>query len=366
MNHAEIDQFDAPGSTATARREPFDRFDVQKPNPPGLISTIKRTGANMASTAATAVEDVTGKNPITQGVIGLGQNVEERNPAGIQSLSDIANNPLLTIKEGVGNMVAQMPVTLGASALGAYGGGAVGGAIGGPPGAAGATIGRWAGAAIPTFLQEYGGIRQDQQEAGIDDKARAAGVATANSPIELNPLSPDVKAIRLMAGEEGKKLFGQGGKQVAKAISERRRPSARSPKVRWKSIQNACSNHGGAQKTRFRRRSRNKRQSAPSSGRLAVAPWGPINATASGIRAAKEEEARRVAAQMGVAPIAGAPASPAPLWPGPAPAQPVAGTPAIRYRRQPVRLPRAACGRESIVSCRYRRSGGRGRRGGGK
>ena len=128
---------------------------VPKPNPPGLISTIKRTGANMASTAATAVDDVTGKNSITQGVIDWGKGVEERNPAGIQSLSDIANNPLLTIKEGVGNMVAQMPVTLGASALGAYGGGAVGGAIGGPAGAAaGATIGRWAGAAIPTFLQE--------------------------------------------------------------------------------------------------------------------------------------------------------------------------------------------------------------------
>jgi len=67
---------------------------------------------------------------------------------------------------------------------------------------------------------------------------------------------------------------------------------------------------------------------------------GPINATASGIRAANaEEEARRVAAQMGVAPIAGAPASPAPIsagtpaTPAPpaagttAPAQPVAGSP---------------------------------------
>ena len=85
-------------------------------------------------------------------------------------------------------MVAQMPVTLGASALGAYGGGAVGSAIGGPSRrCCGATIGDGPARQSRHFLQEYGGIRQDQQEARIDDQGAQPALRTANSADRTQP-----------------------------------------------------------------------------------------------------------------------------------------------------------------------------------
>ena len=274
----------------------FDHLPDEAPNDPGFISTIKRTGANMAGTAATALEDVTGKNAVTQGVQDWSKGIEQRNPAGIQSLSDIAENPWLTVKEGVGNMAAQMPVTLGASAAGSYLGGLAGAALGGPPGAAvGATAGRWLGAAVPTFLQEYGGIRQDQQEAGIDDKRRALAAAIPATAIEFNPLGPEAHAIKLMAGGAGKQLFGKGGKQVAKDLGKAAGIGAltEGPMEEYpQSLLEAW----GAHKDPFSAKEQEQAAVSAILGAVGGGVMGPINATAGGIRAKNAEEARIAAA----------------------------------------------------------------------
>jgi len=213
------EDFAAPESAdkVAAVKGPWSDFQSD----PGLVSAVKRTGGQMAESTARTAEDVFGKNKITDAIQNWGRDVQAENPAGIGSLSDIAAHPLLAVKEGVGNMAAQMPVTLLAGGAGQAIGTGIGGLVAGPPGAAiGGTIGRWAGALVPTFAQEYGGIRKEQDEQGIDDKGRAAMAAVPATAIEFNPLSPEVGMLKLMGKNAGKQLFGQGGKQMAKDLGK--------------------------------------------------------------------------------------------------------------------------------------------------
>lgn len=48
-----------------------------KPSEPGFIPTIKRTGGQMLTTAATATEDVTGPNAVTNAVRETGQKIDQ-------------------------------------------------------------------------------------------------------------------------------------------------------------------------------------------------------------------------------------------------------------------------------------------------
>ena len=83
-------------------------FDDEPPapaslaKPPGFFSTIARTGGQMLSGAGTAIEDIAGPNVLSRGLSETGRGIAERNPAGIQSLKDIASSPWLTVKEAVG------------------------------------------------------------------------------------------------------------------------------------------------------------------------------------------------------------------------------------------------------------------------
>lgn len=164
---------DDPAPGAYGRRD----VAIDEINDPGFLSTIKRTGGQMLTTGATSIEDLTGPNRVTQAVRDTGQGIIDRNPAGIQSLGDIASSPWLTVKEAVGQFVPQV----GAAAAGAAGGAAIGRRIAGAPGAA---VGAGIGSLAPIFSQEYGGIREDQKEGGQEDKGRALAAATAATALE--------------------------------------------------------------------------------------------------------------------------------------------------------------------------------------
>src|SRR5574337_511279 len=148
-----------------------------KPPETGFVPTMKRTAGQMLTGLATAAEDVgLGDNAITQGLRNYGQGVIDRNPAGINSLSDVVAHPWETVKESLGQVAPQMATGI----LGRMAGGALGGAIAGPPGAA---IGGLLGAVAPIFTQEYGGIRDDQKQSGTEDKGKALAAAAVGKGV---------------------------------------------------------------------------------------------------------------------------------------------------------------------------------------
>jgi hypothetical protein len=207
--------------------EAFGSPPAKEAAAPGFFPTIKRTGGQMLTTAATAAEDVVGPNAVTRAVHDTGQGIIDRNPAGIRRLRDLIDSPVLAVKEAVGQFAPQ----IGAAAAGGFAGARAGGAIGalaGPGGAAtGALIGGAAGSLLPIFTQEYGGIRQEQKEAGQEDKARALAAAipaTALERVGMGKALNVLKGVPVGAGsvlkEAGKGVLREGATEGAQNVIE--------------------------------------------------------------------------------------------------------------------------------------------------
>lgn len=207
--------------------EAFGSPPAKEAAAPGFFPTIKRTGGQMLTTAATAAEDVVGPNAVTRAVHDTGQGIIDRNPAGIRRLRDLIDSPVLAVKEAVGQFAPQ----IGAAAVGGLAGARAGGAIGalaGPGGAAtGALIGGAAGSLLPIFTQEYGGIRQEQKEAGQEDKARALAAAipaTALERVGMGKALNVLKGVPVGAGsvlkEAGKGVLREGATEGAQNVIE--------------------------------------------------------------------------------------------------------------------------------------------------
>ncbi len=186
---------------------------------PGLIPTIKRTGGQMLTTAATTAEDVIGPNAATRAVKETGQGIIDRNPAGIRSLRDLVNSPWLAVKESVGQFAPQIAA--------AAAGGAAGARAGRVFGPAGAAIGGAVGSLAPIFTQEYGGIRQEQQAAGQEDKARALAAAIPATALERVGMGKALDVIKGVPGnpttilkEVGKGALKEGATEGAQNVIE--------------------------------------------------------------------------------------------------------------------------------------------------
>src|SRR5574337_935318 len=184
-----------------------------KPPETGFVPTMKRTAGQMLTGLATAAEDAgLGANAITQGLRNYGQGVIDRNPAGINSLSDVVAHPWETVKESLGQVAPQMATGI----LGRMAGGALGGAIAGPPGAA---IGGLLGAVAPIFTQEYGGIRDDQKQSGTEDKGKALAAAAGATAIDFLG-GPESRLIRKGVTPLAEKAGSSALKDYATAIGK--------------------------------------------------------------------------------------------------------------------------------------------------
>lgn len=192
----------------------FDPSTAKLAPAPGFIPTVKRTAGQMLTTAATTAEDVIGSNAVTGAVKETGQGIIDRNPAGIRSLADVVDSPWLTVKESVGQFAPQIAAAAAGGLAGAKAG-AVLGSLAGPAGAAlGGTIGGAAGSLLPIFTQEYGGIRQEQQESGQEDKGRALVAAIPATALERVGMGKALKVLKGVPGPGG--ILKEAGKGVLK------------------------------------------------------------------------------------------------------------------------------------------------------
>ena len=196
-----------------------------KKEEPGFTSAIKRTAGQMASAAGLTAEDVVGKNDVTQSIRDWGKEVQEANPAGIQAAGDVIDRPGQWAKESSGSMLAQMGPQIAGGLTGRAIGAGVG-LLGGPVGvAAGQEIGGRIGQAVPTFIQEYGGMREQQQREGkngLSDKLLAAGAAVPATAIEF-AFGPQRLLGSMLEGalpEAYKQAAKGSGKEIAKFIAK--------------------------------------------------------------------------------------------------------------------------------------------------
>lgn len=162
----------------------------------------------MLTTAATAAEDVVGPNAVTRAVHDAGQGIIDRNPAGIRSLRDLVDSPWLAVKESVGQFAPQIAA--------AVAGGAAGAKLGAFAGPAGAAVGSAIGAALPIVTQTYGGIRQEQQEAGQEDKARALLATVPAAALERVGMGKALNVLKGVPGGAAGTVLKEAGKGVLK------------------------------------------------------------------------------------------------------------------------------------------------------
>lgn len=192
-------------------------LELPKRNKPGLWGDIKRGTGQIIGSAGSTLQDL-GADHFGRAVEGYGDEMVDANASEINSMRDVIDKPGTTVREAVGEVVPQLGLSLGTGlggrAIGGYLGGALG-SLAGPAGtAAGAGIGQWvggmAGAALPTYMQEYGGIRKEQRDQGIEGKTRATMAAVPATALEL------------IGGPERiiSKIASKGAKSVAKDVTK--------------------------------------------------------------------------------------------------------------------------------------------------
>lgn len=206
----------APSQTQAGGFSFEEAFGQPSQATPGFIPTIKRTGGQMLTTAATSLEDVTGPNAVTRAVHDAGQGIIDRNPAGIRSLRDLVDSPWLAVKESVGQFAPQIAAAAVGGVAGAKAGAALGGVAGPAGAAAGGAIGGVAGSLLPIFTQEYGGIRQEQKESGQEDKGRALMAAIPATALERVGMGKALKVLKGVPGGAAGTVLKEAGKGVLK------------------------------------------------------------------------------------------------------------------------------------------------------
>lgn len=166
-----------------------------------MIGGLGRTGEDLHLPGATAVKD-------------YGTDLAERNPASVNTLGDIVQHPGQTLKEGVGEAVPQV----GAAAAGAGIGAAIGAPFAGIGAVPGAVIGGTIGAFGLNLGQEYGQIRQSQDQQGIDKPGKALVAASAASAIDM--LGPEASIPRKTATRIISKAAVEGGEGLVKRVAK--------------------------------------------------------------------------------------------------------------------------------------------------
>lgn len=192
-------------------------FDINKP---GFVSDVKRGTGQVIGAFGSTARDL-GLPNVGKAVEGYGEDIQFRNPSQINTVKQALSSPLTTAREALGEVVPQ----IGSSTAFGLGGRFVGGAIGSVAGPGGTLLGQSLGAAggayVGNLIQEYGGIRSEQREQGIEDKKRALGTGAAAAALDTAFGTERVvnkfltKGSDILAREAGTSLLKNVGKQTA-------------------------------------------------------------------------------------------------------------------------------------------------------
>jgi hypothetical protein len=192
-------------------------YDINKP---GFMSDVKRGTGQVIGAFGSTAQDL-GLPRVGKAVEGYGEDIQFRNPSQINTVGEAIRSPLTTVREALGEVVPQ----IGASTAFGVGGRVVGGAIGSLAGPGGTLLGQSIGAAggayVGNLIQEYGGIRSEQREQGIEDKKRALGTGAAAAALDTAFGTERVvnkflsKGSDILAREAGTSLYKHAGKQAA-------------------------------------------------------------------------------------------------------------------------------------------------------
>lgn len=205
----------------------MDAFGYQL-NEPGIGADIKRGTGQLVESIGSTLRDI-GAPDVGKSVERYGRDVAFKNPSEINTFSEALQSPGTTAREALGEVTPQ----IASSTATGVAGGAIGRGIGsvagtpfGPGGVvAGNVIGGYLGFKAGQFLgnlaQEYGGIRTEQREAGIEDKTRALTAATVAAGLDTGfgiegAIGKVAKGgLNILSREAGKSLTGHVVKQGA-------------------------------------------------------------------------------------------------------------------------------------------------------
>lgn len=144
-------------------------------NDPGFVTSVKRGIGSTIAGVGEMAGDVTGD--YNNSIRRYGEQMMERNPAGIVSTQDIASSPWLAVKEAAGSSVAPL-LSVGLT----RGAGRVAGGLG--AGRTAAALRNPITAAEISGLPSYGEIGEAQRETGTENWAVKQGGALAVGAIE--------------------------------------------------------------------------------------------------------------------------------------------------------------------------------------
>jgi len=187
---------DDPDYLALLKRYGVEPPQAQKPKG-GFFGDVARGTGQVIGSFGTTAKDL-GAERIGGAMESYGTGLARRNPAEINTFADVVEKPFTTLREGAGEMLPQLPANIGAGLAGR----AIGGALGSLAGPVGAVAGQWAGglggAYLANLAQEYGGIRQEQAEQGIDKPGRALAAAAPAAALDF-AIGPEGKVIKNVA-----------------------------------------------------------------------------------------------------------------------------------------------------------------------
>ncbi|MES2488537.1 MAG: PLxRFG domain-containing protein [Pseudomonadota bacterium] len=199
-----FDPFKVSGAVSENNEGIADPFAAGYEKPSVVGTSIKRSVGNVIGSTGRALKDVTDVGGIASGIQHYGEDLAARNPALVTDIQGIKDNPGTFAKQAIAEMAPQLGINMAGVAAGAKLGSRIGGGRG-------AILGGIAGGLVPTFAQEYGGIRQGQDEEGIDDKGRALTGALPATALEL-ALGPEA----IIA----KNILKSGGKVTEEGLAK--------------------------------------------------------------------------------------------------------------------------------------------------
>ena len=189
-------------------------------NKPGFISDVKRGTGQVIEALGSTAQDL-GLSGVGKAAESYGAGLAFQNPSQINTVEEAIRNPWTTTREAVGEVAPQVGASIGAGLVGRVVGGALGLPFGPGGVAVGQTLGAGAGAYLGNLAQEYGGIRSEQRQQGIEDKGLALATGGAAAVLDTALGAERIankflaKGSDILAREAGTSLGKHVGKQAA-------------------------------------------------------------------------------------------------------------------------------------------------------